>query len=125
MKHFFLLTAAVLLMGCASQIMSGFVGKPMTVVVGQYGLPATSFDVDTNKRAFVWQIDNTRVVPGSSYTTGSVVGNQVFASTYSSPARTRTRSCGYVLYAERTRTDIEGPAAWTIVGYEKPRRSCE
>ena len=105
--------------------MSGFVGKPMTAVVGQYGCPATSFDVDTNKRAFVWQIDNTRVVPGSSYTTGSVVGNQVFASTYSSPGYTSTRSCGYVLYAEKTRTDIEGPAAWTIVGYEKPRPRCE
>ena len=65
MKHVFLLTAAAILMGCASQIMSGFVGKPMTAVVGQYGFPAVSYDVDTNKRAFVWQINNSVIVPGN------------------------------------------------------------
>ena len=75
MKHFFLLTAALILTGCASQIMSGFVGKPMTEVVGQYGFPAASYDVDTNKRAFVWQLNNSVVVPGTSYATGTVVGN--------------------------------------------------
>ena len=125
MKHVFLLTAAAILMGCASQIMGGFVGKPMTAVVGQYGFPAVSYDVDTNKRAFVWQINNSVIVPGTSYATGTVVGNQAFVSTYSSPGYASTYSCAYVLYAEKTRTDIEGPAAWTIVGFEKPKLSCQ
>ena len=114
-----------MLVGCASQIMSGFVGKPMTAVISQYGFPAGSYDIDRNKRAFVWQMNNSVVVPGSSFTTGTVVGNQVFANTYSAPAYASSFSCAYVLHAEKTRSDIEGPAAWTIVGFEKPKFGCE
>ena len=125
MKKLFLLTFAAMLVGCASQIMSGFVGKPMTAVISQYGFPAGSYDIDRNKRAFVWQMNNSVVVPGSSFTTGTVVGNQVFANTYSAPAYASSFSCAYVLHAEKTRSDIEGPAAWTIVGFEKPKFGCE
>jgi hypothetical protein len=105
--------------------MSGFVGKPMTAVVSQYGFPVGAYDIDINKRAFVWQMNNSVVVPGSSFTTGTVVGNQVFANTYSAPAYASSYSCAYVLHAEKTRSDIEGPAAWTIVGFEKPKLGCE
>lgn len=125
MKKILLLSFVVLLFGCASQIMSGFVGKPMTAVVSQYGFPVSAFDLDSNKRAFVWQLNNSVVVPGSSSTTGMVVGNQIFANTYTTPAHTSSFSCAYVLHAEKTRSDIEGPEAWTIVGFEKPKFSCE
>jgi len=125
LKKLFLLTFAAMLVGCASQIMSGFVGKPMTAVISQYGFPAGAYDIDRNKRAFVWQMNNSVVVPGSSFTTGAVVGNQVFANTYSAPAYASSFSCAYVLHAEKTRSDIEGPAAWTIVGFEKPKFGCE
>jgi len=124
MKKFLILSVA-LLVGCATQIMSGFVGKPMTAVVSQYGFPVGAYDIDINKRAFVWQMTNSVVVPGSSFTTGTVVGSQVFANTYSAPAYASSYSCAYVLHAEKTRSDIEGPAAWIIVGFEKPKFGCE
>jgi len=125
MKKISLLALAVLLTGCASQIMSGFVGKPVTAVIGQYGFPAGAYEVDKNKRAFVWQMNNSVVVPGSSFTSGTVIGNQIFANTYTSPAYASSFACSYVMYAEKTRQDIEGPAAWTIVGFEKPSLGCE
>jgi hypothetical protein len=125
MKKIFWLVLVLFLTGCASQIMSGFVGKPITAVIGQYGFPAGTYDVDKNKRAFVWQMNNSVVIPGSSFTSGTIIGNQMFANTYTSPAYASSSACSYVMYAEKTRQDIEGPAAWTIVGFEKPRGSCE
>jgi hypothetical protein len=125
MKKFLLLIVVAITTGCASQIMSGFVGKPLTTVISQYGFPVGAYDVETNKRAFVWQMSGSVVVPGSSYTTGSVIGNQVFSNTYNAPAFVSGYSCAYVLYAEKTRVDIEGPAAWTVVGFEKPKLGCE
>jgi len=62
------------LTGCASQIMGDFVGKPISLVVGQYGFPVGSYDIDKDTRAFVWQMNQTVVVPGTSYTRGSVIG---------------------------------------------------
>lgn len=125
MKKISFLAVAIFLAGCASQIMGGFVGKPVTTVISQYGFPAGAYDVEKNKRAFVWQMNNSVVIPGSSFTSGTVIGNQMFANTYTSPGYASSSTCAYVLYAEKTRNDIEGPAAWTIVGFEKPKMSCE
>ena len=117
--------AAILLAGCASQIMSKYVGKPISEIVADYGMPAGAYDVEIGKRAFVWQMDSTVIVPGTSFTNASVIGNQVFANTYTSPDYASTSRCSYVMFATRTRTDIEGPAAWTVSGFRKPRLDCE
>lgn len=125
MKKLISVLSTVALFGCASQIMEGFVGKPITSVISQYGMPAGSYDVSTDKRAFVWSMTSSYVVPGASYTSGTMIGNQMFTNTHSAPSYVGTSSCNYVLIATKTRTDIEGPAAWTVVGFEKPRFDCE
>ncbi len=125
MKKLLALPLIALITGCASQIMGGFVGKPVTAVISQYGMPVGSYDVSADTRAFVWSKTSSYVIPGSSYTSGTVVGNQMFANTYSSPSYVGSSSCSYVLLASKTRTDIEGPAAWTVIGFEKPRLGCE
>ena len=117
--------AAILLAGCASQIMSEYVGKPISEIVADYGMPAGAYDVEIGKRAFVWQMDSAVIVPGTSFTNASVIGNQVFANTYTSPDYASTSRCSYVMFATRTRTDIEGPAAWTVSGFRNPRLDCE
>jgi hypothetical protein len=120
-----LLLPLILMAGCASSIMKGYVGKPVTTVIGDHGFPAGAYDVDTNKRAFVWQKNAAVIVPGSSYTSGSVIGNQIFSSTYSTPGYSGTFSCAYTLIATKTRSDIDGPAAWTVVDFVKPKFGCE
>ena len=114
----------LLLTGCATSIMKGYIGQPIATVVGDYGFPAGAYDLDVDKRAFVWSKTMTMVSPGTSTTTGSVVGNTMFAQTYSSPGIAMTGSCNYVLIAERRRTDIDGPAAWTVIDFQKPRFGC-
>lgn len=105
--------------------MEGYVGKPITSVISQYGMPSGSYDVSADKRAFVWSKTSSYVIPGTSYTSGAIIGNQMFSNTYSSPSYVGTSACSYVLIATKTRTDIQGPAAWTVVGFEKPRFGCE
>lgn len=124
MKKRYLLTFIFILSGCATQIMSGFIGKPITAVINKYGFPSGAYDVDQNKRAFVWQMNGGVIVPGNSFTNASVAGNQIFASTYSSPSYVSSFSCSYVMIAENNKLDIQGPAAWTVVGYEKPSFGC-
>jgi hypothetical protein len=121
----FAVFASLVLTGCASSIMKGYIGKPITAVISDYGFPAGAYDVEANKRAFVWQKNDALIFPGQTFATGSMVGNQMFMNTYSSPTFSSSFSCSYTFYATRTRTDIEGPAAWTIVEFEKPKLSCE
>jgi UDP-N-acetyl-D-mannosaminuronate dehydrogenase len=119
------LISGFLLFGCATSIMKGYIGQPISTVIGDYGFPAGAYDLDQNRRAFVWQKNVMIAVPGSSTTTASVVGNTMFAQTYSTPGMVGSSSCNYTLIAQRTRSDIEGPAAWTVVDFQKPRFMCE
>jgi hypothetical protein len=121
----FLIISTILVSGCASQIMKGYVGKPISNVVEDYGMPSGSFEVEVGKRAFIWQMNDSYVIPGHTNSTGTIVGNSVFTNTYTSPPVISTNRCAYVLYAAQTRTDIEGPAAWTVTGFKKPKLDCE
>ncbi len=116
---------SVLLTGCASSIMGRYIGQPLSVPIGAYGFPVGAYDLGDSKRAFVWQMNNSFVIPSSSTTNASIVGNQIFSTTYSSPGFVAGSVCTYTLIASQTRTDIDGPAAWTVVGFQKPRFDCE
>ena len=105
--------------------MSSYVGKPVSTVVSDYGMPAGAYDVDSTKRAFVWQMNNSVITPGASYTSGTMIGSQMFATIYNAPGYASNYTCTYTLFATKTRNDIEGPAAWTVVGFQKPSLACE
>lgn len=117
--------AALLLSGCASQIMQGYVGRPMSAAVEDYGMPAGGFETAPGQRAFIWHINSVYSVPGQTSTSATIVGNSVFSNSYTAPPSVISDTCTYVLYATQTRTDIEGPAAWTVTGYKKPKFGCE
>lgn len=123
------LVVCIALAGCASQIMQGYVGKTVADAVMDYGAPETAFDISKHERAFVWKMRNSTIIPGSSNTYGNVTGygNMAFynAHTYTSPSFVSEGTCAYVLYAKRSRKDIQGPAAWTVTGFKKPRLDCE
>lgn len=120
-----IILTALFLTGCASQIMKDFEGKSMVDVVAQYGMPSSSYELGGGERAFVWEMNNSVIVPGNMNTTSTFVGNTVFSSSYASPGYVASSRCSYVLKARQTRSDIEGPAAWTITGYFPPRADCE
>jgi hypothetical protein len=115
----------VTLTGCASKIMQSYVGQPISAVVLDYGMPSGAFDIEPGKRAFIWSMSVNVFIPGTTTTYGTAVGNQLFLNSYSSPGVMASDSCNYVLYAERHRTDIEGPAAWRVTSFKKPSFWCE
>ncbi len=122
-----LIFMALFLAGCASQIMQDYVGHPISDVIADYGMPSGEFEVGKGEKAFVWNMDSTVVSPGTSFTNGRVVSSAgtFHSSTFTSPTVVSQDTCGYMLYAKRTRKDIEGPAAWTVTGFKKPRFECE
>ena len=117
--------AFLLTTGCASRIMQSYIGQPISAVVEDYGMPSGAFDTDLGKRAFIWSMSVNVLIPGTTTTYGTAVGNQLFMNSYSSPGIMTSDSCNYVLYAERHRTDIEGPAAWVVTSFKKPSFWCE
>lgn len=119
------LLAAIALGGCASTIMKGYVDRPISDVVEDYGMPSGAYDLGDGVRAFVWQMSKSYTMPSFSSGQATVIGSQVFANSYTSPGITSTSTCSYVFRAKRTRTDIEGPAAWTIVSFKAPPLKCE
>ena len=44
------------LIGCASEIMKGYVGRPVQDVMLDYGAPTNAFDMGDGRRAFQWII---------------------------------------------------------------------
>lgn len=120
-----LIAAVVLLSGCTSAlIMSSYQGKSLLDVVGDYGMPAASFDTPEGYRSFIWQLNHSGVVAGSSYTSGSVSNGNFFARTTVMPPVSYSVDCNYVILAKKVRDDIEGPGAWEVVGYKSPRFGC-
>lgn len=117
---------SVQLTGCASMIMKGYVGQSLLSVVEDYGTPTSAYDTGREQeRAFIWVMGSTYVSPQVSRTNVGVVGNQLYGSTVTAPATVSTSRCSYVIYAKRTRMDIEGPAAWTVVDFKRPSLMCE
>lgn len=129
MKKYILLALCVLLSGCASNIMKSYVGKTVAEAVMDYGPPATAFDVDQHRRAFIWTMNSSYTVPGSATTTGNlnVIGGTGFysATTIASPPQTYSQQCNYTIFAERISGAPEGPAGWRIVDFRKPNLMCE
>lgn len=125
LKSLFAAATVTVLAGCASSIIQGYVGKPISEIIEDYGFPSGAYDTAPGRRTFIWVRKRADTFGGSSTTNASIVGNQLFATTITSPPTTMISSCNYVGYATRTRTDINGPAAWTLVGFKKPKLLCE
>lgn len=125
MKKLVILSSVIALSSCASMIMEKYVGRTIADAIMDRGMPAGAFDIDTKTRAFTWQKSSTISFGGSATTSGVVIGNQMFATTYVSPPQSASFTCQYTVFAERFRTDIEGPGAWRITGFRKPSLLCE
>ena len=78
--HKYIVLLVFLVSGCASQVMEGYKGQTVSDVVAQYGMPSGSYDLGGGERAFVWEMNNSVVVPGTVNTTSTAIGNSVFSS---------------------------------------------
>src|SRR4051794_8963695 len=97
MRTLMLLLCGGLLASCASQIMQNYVGKPLSDAVSDYGTPVYSFDTGAGERAFLWSMNSSYVVPGTSTTNANVAiyGNtaQLYGTTTTSPPVAVSQQC--------------------------------
>lgn len=107
----------LLLAGCASQIMKGYIGKPVQAVVVDYGPPSASFDMSDGRKAFQWSRTSSYTLPTTAYTTNTAY------SSYTTVAGGQqiTEHCVYTLFA-RWNADRE---AWIVTGFNDPSLDCE
>lgn len=113
------------LTGCASQIMNGFVGKPLQEVMVRYGPPANAFDMGDGRRAFQWVMTSTYVTPTTAYTTGTAYGH---GNSVSWTQNTRivggqpiSNQCAYTMFGRWS----DSANSWMMEGYQKPNIMCE
>ena len=111
----------VLLAGCASQVMQGYVGKSVTEPMLDYGRPTNVFDLPNGQRAFQWKMDVGGMMPMSTPSNSTIYGSGGWASvtTTSTTYVPYSNSCVYTLLGERSGKD------WIIVDFRQPTMMCE
>jgi hypothetical protein len=141
MKIRILILGVLLVSGCASEILSAYVGKTLMEPVLDYGPPTYSFEIDKENRAFMWVEEDEVYIPGHVTTTGhaSTAGNaygqygmatyagntSIYTNTVVTPPQSYTTDCRYVLYAKQKVKNPEGPNDWVVTGFRKPSFACE
>lgn len=123
--HACAIAGAVLLSGCASSVMGGFVGQPVQQAMVKYGTPSNAFDMGDGRRAFQWVMQSTYVTPTVATNTGNAFGygNSVSwtQNTTITGGQPITSKCAYTLYGRWSET----AKSWIVEGFEKPPLLCE
>lgn len=126
MRWIVVVATGLLLSGCATGIMEGFVGQPLQVGMARYGPPANVFDMPDGRRAFQWQIDSETYMPRQTYGTvnvyappGSYTANANYSQT-TYGGQTIRQSCLYTMYARWQPSQN----AWIFESFEKPSIMC-
>lgn len=125
MKRLVFVACLSVLAGCASQVMHGFVGKPVQTVMMQYGPPSNAFDLPDGMRAFQWEVTQAGVTPTYIASTGvaAPAGNAAVWAT-------RTRITGGQPIVSRCLYTMTGrwseqANTWMMTGFQKPGFNCE
>ncbi|OAI26426.1 hypothetical protein FM996_16765 [Methylosinus sporium] len=113
------LASTTLLVGCASDIMKNYVGRPVEDVIIDYGPPSTVLELGRDERAYQWRKVSTDVVAGS---TSGEIKNTWRGARYEetvTPGYVQERECFYTFYARG------GGKDWYVTSFRKPRLECE
>jgi len=110
----------ILLAGCATTIMQGYVGKSITEPILDYGPPTNAVDLPDGRRAFQWEINVSGVIPITSTNSATVWGGgtpALVTGTTTSYVPTSSQ-CVYTLFARPKGDD------WIVTGYREPNLNC-
>jgi hypothetical protein len=116
--------AAALLGGCASDIMGGYVGQPVTAAMARYGPPDVTFDLPDGRRAFQWIEVSTSTSEGQATTRtrpDPKHGRDATTTrTEFTPPTTSTSRCHYTMYARYNAAARD----WVFDSFEPPAFGC-
>lgn len=113
------IASASALTACASQIMKGYVGAPISSIMLDYGPPDNVYDLRPGERAYQWRKDKTQVVAGS--TSGEVRKTrrgERYEETQT-PGYVERTECYYTFY-----TRYSG-GGWYVTSFRQPSLECE
>lgn len=107
--------------GCASQILSSYVGGSIEEPILDYGPPVNVLELSDGRRAYQWRIAQSGVVPMSSPSTATVYGSGGYATAYGTTTTyvPYSQDCTYTLTATRQGNQ------WIVDGYRQPSLMCE
>lgn len=106
--------------GCASQILESYVGKDITEVAMDYGIPTGVMDLPDGRRAFMWNRTATMTTPATTNISAVQSGNWVTGSAYTFGGGTSVYQCTYTLIGQRN-----PQGSYTVVDFRKPQAMCE
>ena len=112
---------ALALSACASQIMRGYVGKPLQEVMLDYGPPVNAMDMPDGTRAFQWAISSAFVTPTHVTSTTTPAGNMWLTNTQITGGQLITNSCVYTMFARWS----EEQRTWVFTDFRRPSALCE
>lgn len=126
MKRLLIATLALALAGCATQVLEGYVGKPIQSVMIERGMPSMILDLPGGRRAYQWTIVHVGVMPTTTYGQVNIYAPPgAFAQANYSQTTTGGQmlsdTCRYTLYA---RWDAR-VSSWMVESFEKPSWMCE
>lgn len=116
-----LVVLAMTLTACASQVMRGYVGKPLQEVMLDYGPPVNAMDMPDGTRAFQWAINSSYVTPTQVISTTAPVGNVWFTNIQITGGQLISSSCVYTMFARWS----EEQRAWVFTDFRRPNAMCE
>jgi hypothetical protein len=111
--------ATVFLVGCASDVMKGYIGQPVESVIIDYGPPTAVLELGHGERAYQWRKISTNVVAGS--TSGEIRDTQRgtrYEETMT-PGYVEERECFYTFYARAS------GGRWYVTNFRQPKLECE
>jgi len=116
-----LLVSTLMVGGCSTDIMRGYIGRPPESVMAKYGPPIDVRDLPGGRRAYQWLEESTTTTPGTATTRVEHKGRgnrHPEIKTEYTPSTTETDRCFYTFYANRVED------GWLIYDFEKPRFGC-
>lgn len=100
--------------------MEGYVGKDITEVAMDYGVPSATIDLPDGRRAFMWQQTETMMMPATTNYSAVQSGSWITGSATTYGGGMSSWECVYTLIGQQN-----ARGSYTVVGYRKPKLDCE
>jgi hypothetical protein len=123
MRKVLILAAVLMIGGCATQVMQGYIGRPVQSAMASYGPPDVVFEMPDGRRAFQWVMTSSGVTPRQSYGQANIYAPpgafaQVNTQTMTFGGNPYSMTCRYTMYA------TWNGSAWIFDSYEPPAFGC-
>jgi len=116
-----ILIAAVsaVLTACASTVMKGYIGAPITSVMLDYGPPDNIYSMGPGQQAYQWRKNKTQVVAGSSSGEVRSTRHGERYEVSETPGYVERINCFYTFYTRSSGSE------WYVTSFRQPSLECE